>query len=90
MAVGVDDGLHTVAQVEFGEDAGDVGLDGLLADHEVCGDLARSRRSRRGGHRRGMDASAVQSGCESVQDDAEVPFEPRVAVVVVVRGLFDQ
>src|SRR5262249_61467421 len=31
--------LHAVLQSEFGEDAADVGLDGLLADHQVPGDL---------------------------------------------------
>jgi hypothetical protein len=31
--------LDAVLQAEFGEDAADVGLDGLFADHEVPGDL---------------------------------------------------
>jgi hypothetical protein len=36
---GVDRGLDAVLQVEFGEDAADVGLDGLFADRQVTGDL---------------------------------------------------
>ena len=34
-----DRGLDAVLQAEFGEDAADVGLDGLLADRQVPGDL---------------------------------------------------
>src|SRR4051794_31076037 len=37
--VGVDDGLCSVAEVEFGVDACDVGLDGRVADDELRGDL---------------------------------------------------
>ncbi len=37
--VGADDGLGAVAGVELGENAGDVGLDGLVADDELSGDL---------------------------------------------------
>ena len=37
--VGQDHRLDTVAQVELGEDARDVGLHGLMADHEFGGDL---------------------------------------------------
>src|SRR5690606_27799129 len=40
VAVGVDDRLDAIAQVELGEDARDIGLDGLLADHQGLGDLA--------------------------------------------------
>jgi hypothetical protein len=32
--------LHTVAQIELQEDAGDVGLDRALFDDETCRDLA--------------------------------------------------
>jgi hypothetical protein len=39
MAQGEDRGLDAVLQAEFGEDATDVGLDGLLADRQVPGDL---------------------------------------------------
>src|SRR5215470_849196 len=39
VAEGEDRCLHAVLQSEFGEDAADVGLDGLLADHQVPGDL---------------------------------------------------
>ena len=38
-AVGVDDGLHAVAQAELGEDAGDVGFDCLVAEEQFRGDL---------------------------------------------------
>src|SRR4051794_4631499 len=37
--VGVDDGLGSVAEVELGEEVGDVGLDGRFADDELGGDL---------------------------------------------------
>ncbi len=37
--VGEDDGLHAVAQVEFLEDASDVGFHGSVADDELGGDL---------------------------------------------------
>ena len=37
--VGVDGDLHPVAQIELGEDAGDVALDGGLAEIEPGGDL---------------------------------------------------
>src|SRR5690606_27748040 len=40
VAVGVDDRLDAVAQVEFGEDARHVRLDRLLAEHQRGGDLA--------------------------------------------------
>jgi transposase-like protein len=36
---GEDRSLHAILQAEFGEDAADVGLDGLLADRQVPGDL---------------------------------------------------
>jgi len=39
MAEGEDRCLDAVLQAEFGEDAADVGLDGLLADGQVPGDL---------------------------------------------------
>jgi hypothetical protein len=39
MFVGVDGDLDAVAQAEFGEDAGDVALDGGLAELEPGGDL---------------------------------------------------
>ena len=39
MAEGEDRGLDAVLQAQLGEDAADVGLDGLLADREVTGDL---------------------------------------------------
>jgi hypothetical protein len=37
---GEDRGLDAVLQIEFGEDVADVGLDGLLADYQLAGDLA--------------------------------------------------
>ena len=40
VAEGEDRGLNTVLEAEFGEDAADVGLDRLLADRQVPGDLA--------------------------------------------------
>ena len=39
VAEGEDRCLDAVLQAEFGEDAADVGLDGLLADGQVPGDL---------------------------------------------------
>src|SRR5580698_1065267 len=39
VAEGKDRYLDTVLQAEFGEDAADVGLDGLLADRQVPADL---------------------------------------------------
>jgi len=39
VAEGEDRCLDAVLQAEFGEDAADVGLDGLLADRQVPGDL---------------------------------------------------
>jgi hypothetical protein len=39
VAQGEDRGLDAVLQAELGEDAADVGLDGLLADDQVPGDL---------------------------------------------------
>ena len=39
VAEGEDRRLDAVLQAEFGEDAADVGLDGLLADSQVPGDL---------------------------------------------------
>ena len=36
--VGEDDGLGAVVEVEFGEDAGDVGLDRCVAEDELAGD----------------------------------------------------
>ena len=39
MFVGVDGNLHPVPQAELGEDAGDVALDGGLAEVEPGGDL---------------------------------------------------
>jgi hypothetical protein len=39
VAEGEDRRLNAVLQAEFGEDAADVGLDGLLADRQVPGDL---------------------------------------------------
>ena len=39
VAVGEDRRLDAVLQAEFGEDAADVGFDGLLADRQVPGDL---------------------------------------------------
>ena len=39
MAEGEDGRLDAVLQAELGEDAADVGLDGLLADRQVPGDL---------------------------------------------------
>ena len=39
VAEGEDRGLDAVLQAEFGEDAADVGFDGLLADRQVPGDL---------------------------------------------------
>ncbi len=38
--IGVNDGLYTIAHTEFGEDAGDVGLDGTFGEVEVCSDLS--------------------------------------------------
>jgi hypothetical protein len=38
----------------------------------------------------GADDSRVRSGGEPVEDDAEMPFEPLVAVVVEVPGLLHQ
>ena len=38
--VGVDDGLHAVAQVQLGQHVGHVGLHRRLAQHERAGDLA--------------------------------------------------
>ena len=40
MSEGEDRGLDAVLQIELGEDAADVGLDGLLADYQLAGDLA--------------------------------------------------
>ena len=37
--VGEDDGLGAVVEVELGEDARDVGLDGGVADDELAGDV---------------------------------------------------
>jgi hypothetical protein len=37
--VGDHDGLRTIPQAELGEHAGDVGLDRVLAEHELAGDL---------------------------------------------------
>jgi hypothetical protein len=37
--VGVDDGLDAVAEAEFGEDVGDVGFDGGVAEDELLGDF---------------------------------------------------
>src|SRR3954470_17039672 len=37
--VGEDDRLHAVAQAELGQHVGDVGLDRVLAEHELRGDL---------------------------------------------------
>jgi hypothetical protein len=37
--VGVDSGLHAVAQADSGEDVGDVAFDGCLAEVEAGGDL---------------------------------------------------
>jgi hypothetical protein len=37
--VGDNNGLDAVSEVEFGEDASDVALDGAFFDHEFCGDL---------------------------------------------------
>ena len=37
--VGEDDGLGSVVEVKLGEDAGDVGLDGGVADEELAGDV---------------------------------------------------
>ena len=39
VAEGEDRHLDAVLQAKFGEDAADVGLDGLLADAQVPGDL---------------------------------------------------
>ena len=39
VAQGEDRGLDAILQAEFGEDAADVGLDGLFADDQVPGDL---------------------------------------------------
>jgi hypothetical protein len=39
LAEGEDRCLDAVLQAEFGEDAADVGLDGLLADRQLTGDL---------------------------------------------------
>jgi hypothetical protein len=39
MAEGEDRCLEAVSQAKFGEDAADVGLDSLLADRQVPGDL---------------------------------------------------
>ena len=39
MAEGEDRCLDAVLQVEFGEDAADMGLDGLLTDRQVPGNL---------------------------------------------------
>src|SRR5579864_3723510 len=39
VAEGEDRGLDAVLEAEFGQDAADVGLDGLLADGQVPGDL---------------------------------------------------
>ena len=39
VAEGEDRGLDAVLEAEFGEDAADVGLDRLLADRQVPGDL---------------------------------------------------
>ena len=39
MLVGVDDGLGAVAELELLQDAGDVGLDGAIADDEPGGNL---------------------------------------------------
>jgi hypothetical protein len=39
VAVGVDHGVDAVAQVEFGQDPGDVGLDGFVSDVEAATDL---------------------------------------------------
>ena len=45
--VGVDHGLHAVAQAELAEQVGDVGLDRRLGDDERLGDLGVARARRR-------------------------------------------
>jgi hypothetical protein len=48
VVVCVDNGVDPVAQSEFGQNPGDVGLDGFVADVELRGDLgiAVSRRDK--------------------------------------------
>ncbi|MCW2624658.1 MAG: hypothetical protein JWR48_1380 [Mycobacterium sp.] len=48
VVVCVDNGVDPVAQSEFGQNPGDVGLDGFVADVELRGDLgiAVSRRNK--------------------------------------------
>ena len=48
VVVCVDNGVDPVAQSEFGQNSGDVGLDGFVADVELRGDLgiAVSRRNK--------------------------------------------
>lgn len=47
VAMCIYDGVYPIAQPEFDQDAGHVGLDGLIADVELMGDLgvAVSRRN---------------------------------------------
>jgi hypothetical protein len=61
VVVCVDDGVDPVAQSEFGQNPGDVGLDGFVADVELRGDLgiAVSRRDK------GEDF--LLAGCEGVE-----------------------
>ena len=44
--VGEDDGLGAVVEVELGEDACDVGLDGGVADDELAGDVGVGEAAR--------------------------------------------
>ena len=43
-----------------------------------------------GAQRAPVGSSAAQAGCEPFQNDAEVSFEPLVAVVLEVSGFLDQ
>jgi hypothetical protein len=58
LAEGQDCCLGAVLQAEFGDDAADVGLDGLLADRQVPGDLpGQQLRAEAGGASGGITDS---------------------------------
>src|SRR5205809_3005668 len=59
--VGEDDRLYAVAQVEFLEDAGDVGFRGSVADDEFGGDLGVREAARAPGALRARGRSAFRA-----------------------------
>jgi hypothetical protein len=52
-----DDRLCAVAELELPEDMADVGLDGLVAEHEAVGDLVIGQALRDGGEDLGLARS---------------------------------